>query len=246
MMDAIMETAATPPDMYEISAMGVFSSSFSLVLRVIYRTVLAMATPTNNPMKTDSTIVVNLAILIFLSFLSKIKKTNSMITVSDILSRPVNIILAAVIVELVALILARNGVVGNVINDWYDKFGVGAYICDVGSMCFGVLLALVLFKYMLPASMFTPVNFLVSVVLIQMTHDLLFGAITRAYEKGKHRMMDMFKRYMNENGWKILMVDAVMMISTVLLVYAFLSVDDAIIYLLLAFLLYITQFFIFK
>lgn len=167
-------------------------------------------------------------------------------SLNQIISRPLNIVLATIIVELGALILARNGLVGTVVNEWYDQFSMGAYVTDVASMSFGIFLALLLFQYVLPKSSFTPVNFVISVVVIQMTHDLLFGALVRAYRKGSHRMMDMFKRYVGDHGWKILIVDAVMMISSVLLVYAFLPVDDLIIYFGVAFMLYVSQFFVYR
>jgi hypothetical protein len=167
-------------------------------------------------------------------------------SLDQITAKPLNVVLAVVVVDLIAMILARNGLAGNVINEWYDKFGLGAYVSDVGSICFGIFLSLALFKYVLPKGSFAPVNFIASVVLIQMAHDLLFAAVIRAYRKGSNRMMDMFKKYVNENGWKILLVDASMMIGSVLLIYLLLPVDNVWVYAMLAFALYFSQFLIYS
>lgn len=163
-----------------------------------------------------------------------------------IISKPLNIVLAVVIIDLIAMIAARNGLAGNVINEWYDQFGLGAYVSDVGSICFGIFVSLAIFKYVLPKGSFTPVNFIVSVVLIQLAHDLLFATVIGAYRKGSNRMMDMFKKYVNENSWKILLVDAAMMTGSVLLIYLLLPVDNVWIYAMLAFFLYFSQFLIYS
>lgn len=162
-----------------------------------------------------------------------------------VIDNPINIILAVVIVDVVALVLARKGMAGKVINEWYDKFSFGAFVSDVASICFGIFLSLILFKYVFPKNAFTIQNFILSVVLIQFTHDILFSFIIKSYPKNKNKMMDVFKGYINENGWKILIVDAMMMIFSVLLIYLFTSVDEIVIYTLLAFFLYFAQYFIY-
>jgi hypothetical protein len=163
-----------------------------------------------------------------------------------IINQPATVVLAVVLVDLVAMILARNNVAGKVINDWYDKFTLGAYVSDVASICFGIFLALFLFKYVFPTDSFTLINFIVCVVIIQLVHDLLFALVIRSYPKKSNRMMDMFQSYVNENSWKILLVDASMMIASVLLIVSLSNVDSIVIYALLAFFLYISQFLIYS
>jgi hypothetical protein len=165
-----------------------------------------------------------------------------------ILQRPVNIVLAVILVDIFAMILARNNIAGNVINEWYNKFTFGAFVADIASICFGIFLSLFLFKNVFPKNSFTPVNFIVCVVLIQLLHDLLFSIVIRSYPSRQNKMMDLFKSYVNENSWKILLVDAIMMISSVLLIYLFLrsNLDDIMIYTLLAFALYFAQFLIYS
>lgn len=168
------------------------------------------------------------------------------VTVDQIVSNPAAVVLAVVIVDILALLLARNNMVGEVIKDWYNDFSLGAFTSDIASMTFGIFLALVIFKHFLPKSAFTPVNFVVAVVVIQMTHDLSFSLLIRNYKKGQNRMMDMLKRYANENGWKILLVDATMMVTSVVLIYQLLKLDNVWIYMLLAFALYFAQYLIYS
>jgi hypothetical protein len=162
------------------------------------------------------------------------------------ISHPANIVLAVVIVDIIALVFARNNMAGNVINEWYDKFTFGAFVGDVGSICFGIFLSLALFKYVFPANSFNLVNFIASVVVIQLIHDVLFSQVIHYYPSKSNRMMDVFKNYVNENSWKILIVDAAMMIVSALLIYLFAKVDDVIIYSLLAFSLYFAQFLVYS
>ena len=165
-----------------------------------------------------------------------------------IINNPTNIVLAVILVDIIALVLARNNLVGQVIKEWYEKFTFGAFVADVGSISFGIFLSLLLFKYVLPKSIpFNLFTFLVSVVVIQFIHDLTFAVIIKNFPENTNNMMDMFKKYVNENNWKILLVDAGMMVLSVLFIYLFYhyEVHSIIIYTLLAFSLYFAMFLIY-
>lgn len=168
--------------------------------------------------------------------------------VQTVIDQPVNIIAAVIFVDIIAMILARNNLVGKVINEWYDRFALGGFVSDVGSICFGIFLSLFLFKYGLPKESFTLFNFILSVVAIQMIHDLIFAKVILSYPSKQNRMMDVFKGYVDENSWKILGVDAAMMILSAVIVYylATINVDKVVMYGVVAFLLYIAQFLIYS
>ena len=131
-------------------------------------------------------------------------------------------------------------------NTWYERFGFGAFVSDVGSICFGIFLALALFYYVLPKNSFTLLNFMASLVGIQLIHDLLLALVIKGYPARSNRMMDVFKMYVNENGFKILLVDAAMMILSALFIYYFVSIDNIAIYTILAFSLYFAQYLIYS
>ena len=168
--------------------------------------------------------------------------------INTILNNPTNIVLAVILVDIIALVLAKTNLVGKVLQDWYQKFTIGAFVADVSSISFGIFLSLLIFKYALPASIpFNLGTFILSVIIIQLIHDLLFAFLIINYPKNNNNMIDLFKSYINENDWKILLVDASMMILSVLLIwfFYFYKVDNVIIYTLLAFSLYFAMFFIY-
>jgi hypothetical protein len=95
---------------------------------------------------------------------------------------------------------------------WYDKFGVAAVAADVFSLMLGVLLAMFLFP--------TAYGFqlVLAAVLVQLLHDILFYVIViLGLPQGQNSMIDVFKTYANEGRWTILLADALMVSSVVLI-----------------------------
>ena len=187
-------------------------------------------------------------LILFPSILSPLLLVPSIpLDLDKIVNNPVNIVLAVILVDMIALYSARNNLVGKVINEWYDKFTFGAFVADVGSMLFGIYLSLILFKYVLPKSIpFNLMTFIISVVIIQLIHDLTFAAIVNYYPEKQNNMIDVFKNYIGENGLYILGVDASMMITCILLISLFYNFDNSlIIYLLLSLSLYVAMFLIY-
>jgi hypothetical protein len=172
--------------------------------------------------------------------------TKASLDLDKIINNPVNIVLAVILVDIIALVLARNNLIGEVVKEWYNKFTFGAFVADVSSISFGIFLSLLLFKYILPKSIpFNLMTFIISVVIIQLIHDGIFALIIMRSPEKQNNMIDVFKNYINENGWYILGVDASMMILSVLLISLFYNFDNIFIYTILAFSLYIAMFFIY-
>ena len=95
---------------------------------------------------------------------------------------------------------------------WYDKFGLAAVAADVLSLVLGVLLA----SFLFPGTIGLEV--VIGAVLVQMLHDILFYAVViQGVPQGQNEMIDVFKSYANEGGWTILLADALMITSVVLL-----------------------------
>jgi hypothetical protein len=186
-------------------------------------------------------------LILFSSILSPLLLIPSIpLDLDKIINNPVNIVLAVILVDMIALVLARNNLIGQVVKEWYNKFTFGAFVADVGSISFGIFLSLLLFKYVLPKSIpFNLMTFIISVVLIQLIHDFIFAYIIIKYPEKQNNMIDVFKNYINENSWYILGVDASMMIASVLLIYLFYNLDSVFIYTLLAFSLYFAMFLIY-
>ena len=98
------------------------------------------------------------------------------------------------------------------LNLWYQKFGLAAVAADVLSLFLGVLLATFLFPGVMGLEL------VIAVILIQLLHDILFYAVViQGVPQGQNEMIDVFKSYANEGSWKILVADALMITSVVLL-----------------------------
>lgn len=95
---------------------------------------------------------------------------------------------------------------------WYDKFGVAAVSADVLSLMLGVLLATFLF----PGAI--GLQLVMAAVFVQMLHDIFFYLVViQGLPQGQNSMIDVFKSYASEGGWTILLADALMITSVVIL-----------------------------
>ena len=120
---------------------------------------------------------------------------------------------AALLTDLIVIFLSFSILKTPSLTLWYKKFGIGAVISDVLILVLGVLLATFIYPYLF--SQYNLFYFIGVVLLVQMTHDLLFGLMVSRYQ-GNSPFIGVFKQYVKEIGARILLVDAAMMISTVL------------------------------
>lgn len=126
------------------------------------------------------------------------------------------------------------------INTWYDKFGLLAYIMDVSSMVIGFVLAQ--FVSTLIGGSPNLLFFLIVVVAVQLTHDILFAvAVVPFIPEGENDIMDLMKSYTTMKGsWGVLVVDAIYMILTALGALALYSMPTYLIGFKLVLLSYVT------
>jgi len=120
----------------------------------------------------------------------------------------VTLAVAAIIVDTIGgyiLLLTKSG---KTIRQWYNKFTIGAYSMDIASLTIGTYLSTLL----------TP-NFymqLVYVVIIGLVHDISFSVFLNSVNTKSSKILEFFKDYAKEYGKKILLVDALMLVSTLL------------------------------
>lgn len=126
------------------------------------------------------------------------------------------IITGALIVDLVIILLAVISIINSKsLNNWYNQFGPSAVLADVLSIVIGIILARFLYPFIFKK--YSLLQFLFLTVLIQITHDLLFAILFNSIPRGNSNILDVFKDYALEVGFKILLIDAAMMISTIIL-----------------------------
>lgn len=124
------------------------------------------------------------------------------------------LLIAILVVDVVVLIISRHtGVFGNVLNVWYDRFGISAVLADVFSIAIGFWLARWVYNTWFSAEGLA--WFLGILVIVQAIHDVLFYVgVIRPFPRGLNAMMDVFKDYSVENSWKIIVGDSGLMLGS--------------------------------
>ena len=126
------------------------------------------------------------------------------------------IITSALIVDMVILFRIVYGYIKiKSLNEWYNKFGLLAVVADVLSIVIGIILARFIYPFLF--TKYSLILFLILICFIQVIHDVLFYLFFTGIPRNKSAILDVFKDYANEVGIKILFVDGLMMVSTVLL-----------------------------
>jgi len=127
-----------------------------------------------------------------------------------------SIINGAILTDLIVIILIlSNYVKSKSVIKWYRKFNMLAFMLDVLSIALVVIIAKNIYHKIFDKYLF--IYFLILVILIQLTHDSLFGMLIYNFPKDKNQIIDVFKEYTNELSYSILFIDALMMTSTVLI-----------------------------
>ena len=123
-----------------------------------------------------------------------------------------SILSAVICVDFLFMVVIKYTNLGEAINKWYLDYGLTAVLSDCLIIVLGIMLAYFLF----PDSNLTTIV-LVS-LCIQLVHDYLFYiGVIRPLPQGTNRIIDLFKQYSQEHSWKILVADAMMVVSTVVL-----------------------------
>ena len=103
--------------------------------------------------------------------------------------------------------------------DWYEKYRLSAVIADVLILVIGLVLARsAYYKVFKEYSLF---KFLLLVLVIQITHDILFYKFFSEVPKGTNKMLDLFKSYADEVGVNAILGDSYMISITVFLASLF-------------------------
>jgi hypothetical protein len=128
---------------------------------------------------------------------------------------------AVVWVDFVTLALHRVFNLGSSLDKWYTEFGMVAVMSD----CLSIVLVIMIAKIFFPRY-----PLLLTAIVIQIIHDLLFYLLViLPIPRGTNQMMDVFKDYSVENGWKILVADSLMVGSTVLIGEQLVNFDTSIV-----------------
>jgi len=151
---------------------------------------------------------------------------------SDYLS----ILNGVLITDLCVIFLLIFGFIkSKVLVEWYRKYNLSAVIADVLIIVIGIIMARFAYPYVF-GEKFSLIKFIGLAVAIQIVHDMLFYYMFKLVPRGSNMMLDTFKDYATEVGFKAVLSDSLMMILACLLSSYFvsLSLNTNIIILILA------------
>jgi uncharacterized protein YacL len=152
---------------------------------------------------------------------------------------------SAIITDLIViLMLEQKYIKSKILKEWYTKFHLGAFIADVLSIIIGVVIAR--FIYTSFGLKWNILLFIIVVVFVQLTHDLLFAKLFYSFPRKISSILDVFKDYANELGTRILLADAQMVTVTVILGSLLSNMGQNSNIVLLIFLIYLTPYFLFS
>ena len=119
---------------------------------------------------------------------------------------------AVVWVDFFTMALSKVFPMTRSLDVWYQKFGIVAVLSD----CLVIVLGILLAQLIAPGASVTTLAGIS--VGIQLVHDYLFYLLViLGIPKGHNSMIDLFKSYSTEGGYKILIADALMISGTVFL-----------------------------
>lgn len=128
------------------------------------------------------------------------------------------IITAVLVVDFIVILLAKypgknpNFKV-NSLDAWYTRFHIMAVGSDVLSILIGIMFTRYIYTGL---ALKNPLFFIAILLLFQLFHDIVFYlGVIKPLPVGHNNMIDVFKSYSNENGAKILVADAAMMLGSV-------------------------------
>jgi hypothetical protein len=122
------------------------------------------------------------------------------------------IITAILIVDMIVMILSIANVISSkYIKIWYQKFFLSAVLADVLVIFIVVIFARAIYYYIFDK--FSITNFILVMLALQITHDILFYIIISIIPRGANKMIDIFQDYANEMSYGAIIGDSMMIIA---------------------------------
>lgn len=106
---------------------------------------------------------------------------------------------------------------GEMINVWYDKFGLVAIMLDVLIVLIGFWIAQQVYNYLYGATAkFSLWKFILIFLCIQIIHDILFYLfILKNSKSGSNTIFDLINSYGNKHGYLTILGDSLMVVLAI-------------------------------
>lgn len=122
----------------------------------------------------------------------------------------------SILAELIIIIIVYYTKYFNskILINWYENYRLSAVIADIFILVIGMIITRWIFtKYNLK---YTLIKFLSIILIVQIVHDILFYLFFKNVPIGKNNMLDLFKKYASEVGYKAILGDSFMIVIAVL------------------------------
>ena len=121
----------------------------------------------------------------------------------------------ALLVELIVLFLAFSEKKGGSLQRWYKKYRLSAVLADVLVVVLGIVITRFLYHYIF--TKFSIWKFIGLLLLVQITHDILFYGVFSWIPRGKNLMLDLFKDYAKGAGVTAILGDNLIVIFSAII-----------------------------
>ena len=127
------------------------------------------------------------------------------------------LITGALITDMIVMIGYFNGIFGPILSlsKWYQSFGLGAVLSDVTVIVLCIAISFFIYPYLF--SKFYLSYFTGLALVIQIIHDLIFGYIISNIDTRKSPILNVFKLYIKDGGYYIILADSFMIVSTIMI-----------------------------
>jgi len=128
------------------------------------------------------------------------------------------LLVGAIVIEILVVAITRffPAFSGKYLNLWYSRFKLSAILMDVTSVMIGFGIARYIYtEYVYPKNDWNPWYFTALAVLVQVAHDVLFYiGVIRQVPEGQNGIVDLFKKYADVGGWRVVAGDSAIMVGT--------------------------------
>ena len=130
---------------------------------------------------------------------------------------------AVLLTDICVIFLSIFGIIKSRVlrEDWYANYNISAVIADVLIIVLVIILSKIIYPFLF-GNRENLILFICLAVIIQIIHDLAFYYLFSVIPKGQNKMLDTFKSYARENGYKAVFSDSIMIVSSCLL-YSYFS-----------------------
>ena len=130
---------------------------------------------------------------------------------------------AVLLTDICVIFLSIFGIIKSRVlrEEWYPNYNISAVIADVLIIVLVIILSKIIYPFLF-GNREILVLFICLAVIIQIIHDFAFYYLFSVIPKGQNKMLETFKSYARENGYKAVLSDSIMIVSSCLL-YSYFS-----------------------